>query len=134
MAGVIRVQATLCGQRIDTTVDSELTRYYLEQYLQGARENPDLDEQIDRVHAAVGGAVPTREYLRELSQRFSTDFATAVLANRLLRDERSRAFRELFERELVAVRTGGAAALLTHAAEAYRFLFVPGWVYQSVLD
>src|SRR5690348_1175378 len=102
----IRVRATLGRQSVDTTVDSQVAKYYIERYLQGVRERPDLDRRIDQVDARAGDGVPTRELLRELSRELSPDFATALLADRLLREERSRTLRQLYERELGKARAG----------------------------
>src|SRR5262245_16048966 len=102
----IRVRATLAGQSVDTTVDSKVAKYYIERYLQGVRERPDLDRRIDDVHARAADGVPLREFLGPLAEQFSPDFATAFLADRLLRDEKSRSFRQLYERELDKARAG----------------------------
>ncbi len=34
------------GEDIETTVDSDMARYYLESYLQGKNENRDMDERM----------------------------------------------------------------------------------------
>lgn len=129
----LRVRASIAGQSVDTTVDSEIAKYYIERYLQGIRERPDLDGRIDAVHASAQNGMPTREFLRELSRQFSTDFATAFLADRILRDERSRPLRESYERALANARAGQGQAPHPSAHE-YLFLLVPGWVYESVKD
>jgi hypothetical protein len=127
----IRVRATLAGQSVDTTVDSEVARYYIERYLQGVKERPDLDWRIDEIHARAADGVPLREFLCELSVRFSPDFATAFLADRLLRHGKSRPFRQLYDRELAKARAGQIPDTRPTAHE-YLLLFVPGWVYESV--
>ena len=129
----IRVRATLARQSVDTTVDLPVAKYYIERYLQGVRERPDLDRRIDQVNARAGDGVPTRELLREFSHEFSPDFATALLADRLLRDGKSRPFRQLYEHELAKARTGQIADT-PPTADQYLFLFVPGWVYESVKE
>jgi hypothetical protein len=136
MAPRIPVRATLAGQSIDTTVDSHAAWYYLERFLQGHREEPDLDRAIEQVHAQTEGGMPAREFLRDLSRRFSVDFAAAVLARRLLQDERSRSFRYLFEQELEATRARsvGDPALTLPAAGDYTFLFVPGYAYRTAKE
>jgi hypothetical protein len=127
----IHVRATLGGQTVDTTVDSKVAQYYIERYLQGVRERPDLDRRIDEIHARTAYGMPQRDFLYALSEQFSPDFATAFLADRLLRDGQSRPFRQLYERELAKARAGQIPDTRS-AAHAYLLLFVPGWVYQSV--
>jgi hypothetical protein len=83
------VKSKFLGETINTTVDSEVARYYLESYLQGSRLKPDLDARIDELYKQQEEAIPTREELKKVSDRFSVDFATLFLADRLWADENS---------------------------------------------
>jgi hypothetical protein len=130
----ICVRATLAGQSVDTTVDAQVAKYYIERYLQGVRERPDLDRKIDEFHARAGDGVPTHEFLREFSREFSPDTATAFVADRLLREETSRPFRQLYERELANARAGQIPDTPPTTLDKYLFLVVPGFVYQSVKE
>ena len=73
------VKSEFLGEAISTTVDSEVARYYLESYLQGSRLNPDLDARIGNLYKQQKETIPSREELKEISDRFSVDFATLFL-------------------------------------------------------
>jgi len=68
---------------INTTIDSEETRYFLEHYSQRQRLKPALDQKIT---AAFDDTKEwqSHEFLGELSQTFSPDFATLYLVHQLL--------------------------------------------------
>jgi len=129
----IPVKGKLAEQLIETTVDSELAKYYLEHYLQDCRCNPDLDDIIDQAHADNSDPIPNYEYLKYLTQRFSPDFATIYLATKLLEDKASMALYGMFNRELSNARAGikSGEYRLHPNSRAYCFLVVPGWVYKS---
>ena len=74
----------LGGERLETTVDSELARYYLEKYLQGKNEDAGMHSRIDAVHRRSGEPLPSREELGRISREMSVDFAALFLAHRLL--------------------------------------------------
>jgi len=129
----IPARGELAGQLINTTVDSEVAKYYLEQYLQDRRNNPDLDLIINQAHMGDSGAIPSRDYLKYLSQRFSPDFAALYLAKKILEDSANMSIYRTFEEELararIDVKTGEYR--LDPAFRSYIILFVPGWVYKS---
>lgn len=119
----IPASAEVFGKRIDTTVDSEAARYFLENYLAGKNDNSALDwkfRDLDRRHGKV---IPTRETLRAISDEFSVDVAALFLADRLLGDACNRALNLAFADFLP-----GNAPLATDPAP-YVLLFVPGWDY-----
>jgi hypothetical protein len=84
------VESNFLGETISTTVDSEIARYYLESYLQGSRLNPGLDARIGKLYKQQKEAIPTREELEKISERFSVDFATLFLADGLWADANTR--------------------------------------------
>jgi hypothetical protein len=93
----IPVVGKLAGQRIRTTVDSELAKYYLESYLPNKRTRPQLDSLIDQIHHATSNAsLPTREYLEHLSHMFSVDFAALYLAKQILEDKANQPMQEAY--------------------------------------
>jgi hypothetical protein len=132
----IRARGQLAGQAIDTTVDSRLAKYYLERHLQGFRDDAAFDRLIDEIHAQSGSSLPSAEYLKYLSSQFSTDFATLYLARYLLGDPANQVFHRLFDNELRGVRARADSGAQTSrlSSESYTFLFVPGWVYESVTE
>lgn len=112
------------GQRVETSVDSEIARYYLESYSQGKYENRDLDEKIAALYQTHRKSLPSREELKEISQAFSVDFAALFLADRLLNKECNKDLNQHFERYVK-----NEATVDANAAAAYQVLFVPGWDY-----
>lgn len=92
----IPVNSKFLGETISTTVDSKVAQYYLESYLQGSRLNPDLDVRIGELYKHQKEAIPTREELKKISERFSVDFAALFLAGRLWADENNRKIQNLF--------------------------------------
>ena len=121
------VESKFLGETISTTVDSEVARYYLENYLLGSRLSPDLDTRIGELYNQQKEAIPTREELKEISERFSVDFAALFLADRLWADENNRKIQNLFNRLLKDKRS--IPNLLEICISSYMILFVPGWDY-----
>jgi hypothetical protein len=121
------VEGELLGETVSTTVDSEIARYYLENYLQGKRSHPIFDEKIDRLYQIQGTAQPTREELKEIAQTFSVDFATLFLADRLWAIEENRKLQETFSRFLEEKKADAYSPPSPYSS--YMVLFVPGWDY-----
>jgi hypothetical protein len=120
----IAAKGTLSGEVIETTVDSEAARYYLESYLQGKKGDPGLDRKIDALTHRYEQSLPSREELKVISSEFSsTDFAALFFAERLLSRECNRSVNRSFSR----YRIGRQAPRVDPAA--YMVLFVPGWDY-----
>jgi hypothetical protein len=128
----LSVRGTVGGQVVDTRVDSEVARYYLETYLAGNRSNPTLDARIDQMDQAMDGHLPGRSELQELSEQFSIDFAALVLADRISRVPANRRFRSVYEESYAyaskAVPAGRAQ--LPAGAERYEALLVPTYLYK----
>lgn len=124
---------TVAGQRIETTLDSEAARYYLQHYLRNDRRHPALDAAFDRLPAPGTPTLPTHGELRELTRQYSADFAALYLAARLDAQPRNRQTQDVFRRELATVRRQLAAgSYRPHPGFAdYVVLFVPGWDYRS---
>lgn len=112
------------GQRVETSVDSEVARYYLERYSQGKYENHDLDEKISALYRTHRKSLPSRAELRGISQEFSVDFAALFLADRLLNNECNKDLNQHFERYVK-----NEATVDANVASSYQILFVPGWDY-----
>lgn len=112
------------GERVETTVDSEIARYYLENYLQGKNENRDMDERISALYGRHKESMPSREELKSISRVFSVDFASLFLADRLLNNECNKKLNRSFAGYLE-----NAATVDTSAVSSYLLLFVPGWDY-----
>jgi hypothetical protein len=121
------VKGKFLGETFSTTVDSEVARYYLESYLQGSRRNPELDARIAELYKQQKEAIPTREELKKISDRFSVDFAALFLADRLWADENNRKIQNFFNHLLKDKRS--IPNLLETCTSSYMVLFVPGWDY-----
>ncbi len=128
------VRGSVGGQTIETRVDSEVARYYLESYLAGKRTNPELDKRIDRLYQSANHDLPDRSELKRLSDDFSLDFAALHFADRIARMPSSRRFRDAFYQEYGYVRNAlrEGRVRLPSAATDYEGVFVPGYLYKRV--
>lgn len=122
-----RVPARIALDRevLDTTLDSELARYYANAYRSGRGGDPAMDAHLRAALAALPPGMPDRDALRELAQRTSPDVAALHLADRLLSDPVNRRFEAVYA---AALRSLEAAV---PRAGDYRIVFVPGWGYRS---
>ncbi|HEY5683632.1 MAG TPA: hypothetical protein VIR61_08165 [Sulfuricaulis sp.] len=121
----------IAGQVVDTTLDAPVARYYLEHYLRGTRHDVSLDTVLDALHRAPATHLPTRENLKDLSQRYSTDFASLYFAERLSREPRSVPWQRDFHDHLARLRKSGGRINLRADLSSYLILFVPGWDYEK---
>ena len=94
------VDAELMEESVTTTVDSRAAQYYLNHYLQGERLDKELDLKIDQIYQLYPVSPPTRSDLKEISQRFSNDFAALFLADRLWQDQQNREVQKSFHRHM----------------------------------
>jgi len=121
------VEGELSGEKISTTVDSRIARYYLENYIQGKKNNPMLDKRIDMLYARQNDAIPTREELKIISKEYSVDFAALFLADRLWAHEDNKEIQKKFIRFLK--NKDLTLTTLDNSNNPYMVLFVPGWNY-----
>jgi len=129
----LTARGELAGQKIDTVVDSQIAKYYLENYLNNSRSNSAFDNKIDALSQGKNDAIPSREDLQSLSHETSVDFAALYLAKSILEIEANRGIHLEFQNELSKLKAGietGERHLPAHS-DSYVFLFVPGWVYKS---
>jgi hypothetical protein len=122
------------GQTIDSRVDSETARYYLENYLAGKRGDAALDERIDGIYRNFNGSMPDRGELKRLSDDFSLDFATLYFADRIARIPVNRRFRAAFDQARNDARktfSEGRVKLPARAGD-YEAVFVPGYLYKRL--
>ena len=121
------VQSQLLGEAINTTVDSDFARYYLDTYLQNKRLKPEYDQQIDEIYKTQGNSLPTREELKKISSEFSVDFASLFFSDRLMQQEKNILAQNVFFKYLTTDRSH-LYSTMAHFS-SYRVLFVPGWNY-----
>ncbi len=120
------VKAELSGEKINTTVDSMMAKYYLENYLQANKTNPDRDKEIDVLYAQQAKATPSREELKIISREYSVDFAALFFAQSLLANENNKVIQNLFNHFLNNENT---TPTFGDSSKQYLVLFVPGWDY-----
>jgi len=121
------VNSELLGEKIFTTVDSEIARYYLEKYLQGIKSNSEFDQKIDLLYQNQGDSQLTREELKEIADIFSVDFAALFLADHLWSNKDNRNLQKTFKR-FVEGEEDKTYSYPRHYS-VYMILFVPGWDY-----
>jgi len=126
------VQGTLAGQAIATTIDSELSKYYLEHYLRNNRINPAYDQEIDRALVIWNQRPLDSDSLRELTQEFSPDLATLYFVSRVYQDPINRKAQDAFHAHVATLRAKGPKEVLRIAKRAapYLIAFVPGYAYK----
>ncbi len=130
----ITVTGELAGQRINTTVDSELAKYYLEHYVPNKKTNPELDSLLDQIHQNTDSAsLPAREYLKHLANAYSVDFAALYLVRQLLENKANQSIQQAFQAEFAKLKNTMDSSTWRQRPEfsSYTVLFVPGWVYKS---
>jgi len=128
------VNGMVDGQALDTRVDSEVARYYVENYLAGKRTDAVLDKRIDQVYENANGDLPNRDDLKKLSDEFSVDFAALYLADKIAHVPANRRFRHDFDQEVEYVRTARSDGelKLPSAAANYEIMFVPTYLYKRI--
>jgi hypothetical protein len=128
----IPVHGTFLGHRLETTVDSDIARYFVERYLPRQRADSDLDRRIEKVLLGHRG-VPDRDELGRICDSTSPDFAALFLALRLHEVPDNRDLQDRFEANVVRLRSrlkAGSADSIEGSGH-YRVLLVPGWDYKS---
>ena len=128
----VPVQGKLAGQQIDTTVDSDIARYYLERYLRGENTDPEMHRRIENFHAQLHSGEINRAAFASIADSMSPDLATLMLASHLLGQEPNVRMQASFNEELNVVRSPETLAPLDDAQyRSYVVLFAPGWLYRS---
>ena len=127
------VRGMVGGQMIETRVDLEAARYYLDHYLAGDRSDAALDERIDRVYQSANGHLPDRSDLKDLSDDFSVDFVALYFADQIARIPVNQRFRTAFERAYdyaLKAYPEGRVSLSTE----YEVMFVPTYLYKRLFS
>jgi hypothetical protein len=130
----IAARGSVGGQTIETRVDSEVARYYLEIYLAGRRADPVLDERLDRLYPSGVNGLSERDELKRLSDEFSVDLAALYLTDRIARLSNDQRFRNAFERarELVRGAVTSGRVQSANGAREYEILLVPTYLYKRL--
>ncbi len=125
------VQGSVHGRTLNTTVDSEIARYYLEDYLTGKKTDPQTDKQIEMALRITEAMPLGREKLKYLSDHVSVDFGALYLAKALLEDAHNQRVQLVYEEALRKAEQYQALPKLPPESSSYLALFVPGLFYKS---
>ncbi|HIB53987.1 MAG TPA: hypothetical protein EYO39_04090 [Nitrospirales bacterium] len=126
------MQGELAGHQINTTVDSDIARYYLERYLPGKNTDPEMHRRIDEFHAQLQGGEINRDTIAHIADSTSLDLATLMLASHLSGQESNVRMQASFAEELDGI-LGPQQRLSLDSMRygEYVILFAPGWLYRS---
>ena len=113
---------------IDTIVDSESARYYVESYAQGRADDPRLHDAIEALKRDFGDRVPDHVDLRRLARAQSVDFAALFFADQLLSLDRNAAISQRFRTNVDRARRG---EVLVSAPDGLVVVLVPGYDYKE---
>ena len=73
----------------------------MESYLKGERSHSEFDAQIDQVYLKGQKASIDREFLKELSDEYSVDFAALYFTDVMLADTANKDLRSRLTQELL---------------------------------
>ncbi|MFQ5961010.1 MAG: hypothetical protein ACE5K9_02710 [Candidatus Methylomirabilales bacterium] len=123
----------MADQQISTTVDSEITRYYLEEYLQNKRTNPAYDTHIDEILNMWENRALDSDTLKDVTTQFSPDFATLYLISRIYKNADNRKAQQAFHAYLEMLRrqSGKNRFHIFRKFTSYLIVFVPGYGYKQ---
>lgn len=113
---------------LNTTVDSEAARYYVESYAQGQADNPELHDAIEVLKQDFGHRVPDHRDLHELARAQSVDFAALFFADQLLSLEPNAAINRRFTANLSRVLHEDVAV---PTPDDLVIVLVPGYDYRE---
>ena len=114
---------------LDTTVDSEDAKYYIESYAQGSVDDPELHQAIEQLKRGFGSRIPGHLDLRRLSNTHSVDFAALLFADQLLSLDRNAAVNKRFKTNLDRVLRGEEVTV--DDTGNITFVLVPGYDYEE---
>ena len=113
---------------LDTTVDSESAKYYIESYAQGRVDNPQLHQAIEKLKRDFGDRIPNHLDLHWLAQTQSVDFAALFFADQLLSLDRNATVNRRFRMNLDRVLRAGTVAV---DSDGIVIVLVPGYDYKE---
>lgn len=127
----IAAQGGVYGHKLNTTVDSKIARYYLENYLTDRKTDPHIDKQIAAVLQNTEAMPLGREKLKYLADQTSVDFAALYLTKSLFEDAQNRRAQSVYEEALSTANREQALPNLPPESSSCLILFVPGLFYKS---
>lgn len=90
------VHARFSEYQIETTVDSELAKYYLENYIRNQKQNTEFDNTINQINSEFKSQKPNRNLLKQISDKTSVDFAAIYFANQMLHEKSNESLQKKF--------------------------------------
>jgi hypothetical protein len=116
---------------LDTSVDSEIAQYYLEEYLQGKRNNPEYDSIVEHLPPFPTDRAGSLELLKFLSEMYSVDFAALYLMLHIASDESNKELKIRLHEEIEIVKDSLSRGNhpLYPSVNSYMAVFVPGLLY-----
>lgn len=127
-------EGMLGDKLVRTCVDSPLAQYYMQHYRNGDRINPPVDAMIDQVRASLPPGFPSRQQLQAIANNYSCDFATLLLAEKLVyEDFYAEPFRTFYYEEVqrVAIDPMSEPVDVPANFKDMVLVIVPGAMYES---
>jgi hypothetical protein len=115
------------GDGVSSQVDSEIARYFLEDYLRGNRVNPQWDAQIEGLLTEASRQPLTAEVLKAVADQTSVDFSAMLFAQ--IETTRNSASKAIFIEQYRLVQRGKVD--LRAATQRYKVVLIPGLFYRS---
>ena len=113
---------------LDTTVDSQSAKYYVESYAQGKVDNPQLHDVIETLRRDFGDRIPNHLDLHRLARTQSVDFAALFFADQLLSLDRNAAVNRRFRMNVDRALREAAVVV---DSDGIVFVLVPGYDYKE---
>lgn len=120
----------VAGRRVHTTVDSEIARYYLEEYLQGVGRDSPSGRVVRKLEKNLATGSLDSTQFQKISRDYSADFAALLFAQTLFDRPANRQAQGVYLENLEAIRQGRRLESLARQARSYEILFAPGWLYR----
>jgi hypothetical protein len=115
--------SSLRTDAVETRVDAQIARYFLEEYGSRRGSNPQWDRELTEWRSyPLPRLLEPGRLARIAKASGSVDVAALILASALAEGP----LQARFDAQLVAAQSGRAAP-----GSQYTFVFVPGWLYQS---
>jgi hypothetical protein len=129
------VHGYVAEKAVSTTVDSQLAKYYLENYSPGEGTNPTWNARIADIEQRFKSRPLNWSELKEVSEETSPDFATLFFIRQTLSDTTNERFQTNYAQEVKRVksrtRLSGWSGIVRNQLRQYKLLFVPGFHYVS---
>jgi len=120
----------VAGHRLHTTVDSEIARYYIEEYLQGVGRDSPSGRVVRKLETNLATGSLDSAQFQQIGRNYSADFAALLFAQTLLERPSNRRAQGVYLESLETLRQGQRLESLAGQTRSYEILFAPGWLYR----